>query len=162
MKLKQNLTNSKLKPYKIPSDMVFLIDTREQLALCTKIKGLTVRRETLKHGDYSIQGCQKNGFIIERKSSDLYSYIGSERDRTVKKLKALSAFEFAGLVIEYSFDDLMVQNMYSQITPEMVRQFLISVQVRYGFHVFMNHKRENCEQFVLDSAIKYYNVKREV
>lgn len=141
---------------------MLVIDTREQKPLCRKVKGLVSVVDTLHHGDYSIRGFE-NAFGIERKqSSDFYSYIGKERKRTVEKLKALGDLEFSALVVELSYDDLCLPNMYSRITPETVRQFLCSVRVRYGVHVFHSHKRQHCEQFVLDQAIKFYRIKHRI
>lgn len=157
-----SINKHKLKPYKIPNDFVLIIDTREQKPLFPRTKGLVKVVNTLNTGDYSIKGFEDQ-FCIERKAdSDLYSFIGKERKRTVAKLEKMSQYKFAGLVIENSFDDLMMPNTYSEVSPESVRQFLISVQVRYGIHVFVSGKRKWCENFVLDSAIKFFNISKEV
>jgi len=142
--------------------MVLYIDTREQKPLCTRIKALPIIKKALKDGDYSIKGFEDQ-FSIERKQqSDFYSYIGSERKRTKKKLERLSKMKFAALVIESNFDELMIPGMFSKVSPETARQFLISIRIRYHIHVFMNNKRSLCEQFIIDNAIKFFKVMREI
>jgi ERCC4-type nuclease len=150
------------KPFLFPKDFVLLIDTREQNPLCSNVKGLTVCRDTLKDGDYSIRGFE-NRFAVERKKvSDFYTYIGRERGRTVEKLKRFKDYDFSGLVIEASLNDLLSPQMYTQLSPESARQFLVSVNVRYGIHVFCDRQRKNLEMWLLDRAIKFYNINREV
>jgi ERCC4-type nuclease len=146
----------KLKPFRIPDGLVLIVDTREQSPLFTRTKGLTTIRDTLHDGDYSIKGFTDQ-FAIERKqASDLYSYIGKERKKTVKKLQRLMEFDFAALVVEESFDSLMLQSPYSSISPETVRQFLVSLNIRFGIHFFLSSKRKNLEMYILDRAIKFY------
>ncbi len=152
----------KPKPYIFPEDFVLLIDTREQNPLCTAVKGLTICRDTLKDGDYSIRGFEDK-FSVERKqTSDFFSYIGKERRRTVQKLERLKTFDFAALVIEASLDDLFSPQLYSQVSSEVARQFLVSVNVRYGLHVFCDRSREKIEMWLIDRAIKFFKVQREV
>jgi ERCC4-type nuclease len=152
----------KPKPYIFPQDFVLVIDTREQNPLCTEVKGLTVCRDTLKDGDYSIRGFEDQ-FTVERKqTSDFFSFIGKERRRTVQKLERLKTFDFAAIVIEASIDDLFSPQLYTQISPEVVRHFLVSANVRYGLHVYCNRSRKKIEMWLIDRAIKYFKVQREV
>ena len=152
----------KPKAFVFPQDFVVVIDTREQNPLCTAVKGLTIFRDTLKDGDYSIRGFE-NQFTVERKqTSDFFSYIGKERHRTIQKLERMKVFDFAALVIEASLDDLLSPQLYSQVSPEVVRQFLVSVNVRYGLHVYCDRSREKIEMWLLDRAIKYFKIRHEV
>lgn len=152
----------KPKPYIFPQDFVLVIDTREQNPLCTEVKGLTVCRDTLKDGDYSIRGFEGR-FTVERKqTSDFFSYIAKERRRTVQKLERLKTFDFAALVIEASLEDLLSPQLYSQVSPEVVRQFLVSANVRYNLHVYCARSREKVEMWLIDRAIKFFKVQREV
>jgi len=163
------------KPYIIPPDMVLVVDTREKKghALCTRVKGLTICFDTLPHGDYSIRGFE-NRFAIElKRSSDFFSYIGAERsikhknkkqriDRTKRKLSRLSKLDFAALVVMVDYNDLFIPSMYNSISPETVRGFLVSVRLKYNVHIFMDTKKENIERFILDHAIKFFNMMRKV
>jgi ERCC4-type nuclease len=152
----------KPKPYIFPEDFVLLIDSREQNPLCTAVKGLTICRDTLKDGDYSIRGFEDK-FSVERKqTSDLFSYIGKERRRTVQKLQRLKTFDYAALVVEASLEDLFSPQLYTRISPEVVRQFFVSVNVRYGLNVYCDRSREKIEMWLLDRAIKFFKVQREV
>jgi ERCC4-type nuclease len=155
--------NKQLKPYTFPEGFTLIIDTREQLPLFnSRPPGLNLIHKKLDHGDYSIVGFEDT-FSIERKQiSDLYSYIGKERKKTVQKMNAFKSFDWVSLVIETTEDDLLFSNIYSQLTPEMVKAALVSFRIRYGVHVYFTNDRRMMERYVLDHAIKYYNVKREV
>jgi len=144
--------------------MILCIDTREQAPLFTNPpKDLIIKVKALKFGDYSLRGFEDKICFERKQMSDLYSYVGKERDRTVKKLKQLRNLDFVALIIEASFEDLKIPYSYSsRITPEMIRQFIVSVNVRYGVHVYCDRDRRNLEQYLLDRAIKYYKIQREI
>lgn len=119
--------------------------------------------KALYNGDYSILGLE-NYFTIERKMiSDFLLYIGRERNtKTVHKLGRfkymISRGGWVGLIIEAAEKELMRGSMYSKITPEMIRQALISMRVRWGIHVYFNPDRGCLKRFVVDHAIKFWNI----
>jgi ERCC4-type nuclease len=139
------------------------MDTREQRPLFTNApKGLMLKRDTLHNGDYSIVGFEDK-FAIERKGlSDFLGYVGAERKKTVAKLERLRDYEFKALVVEVDEDELYFGSMHSQIGAEVIRAGLTSFAVRYGVHVYITDDRNKIERVILDWAIKYYNIKKEV
>ena len=155
-------TNSsyELKPHKIPDDMVVIIDTREQapLWLPKPMKDLVIMRGTLTNGDYSIRGYE-NTFAIERKQHDIFSYLTGEREKTKVKLEKLRGYEFKALVIEFEEDELYMPHFFTDISPEVVRQSLVSFEIKYGIHVFYGN-RKALERKVLDWMIYYWKFKR--
>ena len=157
---------SVLKPFKIPNDFVLIQDTREQRPLFeTPPEGLQVVTKTLYHGDYSIKGFEDR-FAVERKQfSDFYSYIGRERQRTVKKMEQFRTISltggFAALVIEATESDILSGYHMSRVTPETARQALISFEVRYGINVYYSKSRSEIRRWILDRAIKFYRLMRE-
>jgi len=153
-----------LKPFKIPANFIFLQDSREQMPLFVdKPKGLIIKVKALKFGDYSIQGFEDKICFERKQMSDLYSYVGKERDRTVKKLIQLRSLDFAALIVEVSYEDLEIPYSYSsRITPEMIRQFMVSVNIRYGIHTFCTRDRRQMERYLLDRSIKYFKIQREI
>jgi len=74
----------------------------------------------------------------------------------------LAKMDFAALVIEASMNDLLSPNLYSNVSPEVARGFLTSVNVRYGIHVYLDRSRKQIERWMLDRMIKYYKLVREV
>jgi len=160
----RSISDYKLKAHVFPPDMVILQDTREQAGLFSGRlpKGCTVCSEKLDNGDYSLRS-HRDTFAIERKGiSDLLSYITSERDRTLAKMKRFAKMEFVGLVVEVQREsELYHPYTFSAISPELVRQCLISFQIRYNIHVYVGN-RENITRMCLDWMIKYYKVKREL
>ena len=153
-----------LKPFKIPANFIFLQDSREQMPLFVdKPKGLIIKVKALKFGDYSIQGFEDKICFERKQMSDLYSYVGKERDRTVKKLIQLRSLDFAALIVEVSYEDLEIPYSYSsRITPEMIRQFMVSVNIRYNIHTFCSRDRRALEMYLLDRSIKYFKIQREI
>ena len=155
--------------FKIPDGFVLLQDTREQRPLFNngvEIPGLTVVNATLGHGGYSIKGFEDR-LCIERKAvSDFFQYIGKQRVVTTRKMECfreiISRGGFVGLVIEAQEADLLAGYIMSRLSPEMVRQALVSFEVRYGVHIYYSRSREDVRRWVLDRAIKFYRIQREV
>jgi ERCC4-type nuclease len=156
-----------LKPVRFPEGFGLVVDSREKRPLFKDTPdGLSVGTGTLHHGDYSIRGFE-DIFAIERKQiSDFYSYIGRERDRTVKKMEEfreiVSSGGFAGLVIEASESDVLSGYIMSRMSPEVARQALVSFEIRYGVHLFYSKSRRDIERWIMDRAVKFYRVMREV
>lgn len=151
-----------LKPHKIPDDMVVIVDTREQnpLWLPKPMKDLVIMRGTLSNGDYSIRGYEDK-FAIERKQNDIFAYLTSEREKTKLKLERLMAYEFKALVIEFEESELYMPHFFTDISPEVIRQSLVSFEIKYGVHVFYGGRKE-LERKVLDWMIYYWKFKRSV
>jgi ERCC4-type nuclease len=147
--------------------MVVIQDTREQRPLFTRPpKGLTVQTATLKNGDYSIKGFE-DLFAVERKQmSDFYAYIGKEREVTDQKVvrfgQMIQAGGWAALVIEADERDVLGGFQMSKVPPEVARQFLVSLEIRHGIHVYCNRDRKACSRWILDRMIKFWRVRREV
>ena len=163
MKLKPILIHgNNLKPFRYPDGFVLVQDTREQRPLFNSPpEGLEIVTDTLYQGDYSIRGFEDK-FCIERKQiSDFYSYIGKERERTIKKMEAFNEMRFAGLVIEASESDILNGFHMSRVSPETARQALVSFEIRYGVHVYYSKSRHDIRRWCLDRAIKFYKVMRE-
>jgi len=150
------------KPHKIPDDMVVVVDTREQnpLWLPKPMKDLVIMRGTLSNGDYSIRGFEDK-FAVERKQNDIFAYLTSERKKTKEKLERLMRYDFKALVIEFEEDELYMPHFYTDISPEVIRQSLISFEIKYGIHVFYGG-RKALERKVLDWMIYYWKFKRLV
>ena len=152
------------KPYgSFPPGFTLIIDTREQLPLFdSRPKGLNIIHKSLKDGDYSILGFEDK-FTIERKMpSDFYTYLGQDRKKTISKMKRFKEFSYVALVIEDSEDDIYFGNQFTSLTPDQIRAALVSFRIRYGVHVYFNNDRRMIERFVLDHALKFYKMMREV
>jgi len=156
------MVDYKLKPFQFPSEMIILQDTREQIPLFSRIpKGLTIRSEKLDTGDYSLAGFTKH-FCVERKMiSDLLSFCTTEREKTKAKMDRMGKMDWAALVIEAKESDLYRPYLNSSISPEVIRQSLVSFSIRWGIHIYIG-SRENCCRYILDHCIKYYRVKKEL
>ena len=162
------------KPYKlkntvIPPDMCLIVDTREQhspLFLDKPPKGLMVMRDTLKDGDYGLKGI--SNFAIEKKyHGDLFPYCSSEqRLKTKPKMerfkKMIDDGGWVGLVIEDTMANIFKWQQYCDVTPESVRGALTAFSINYHVHVHFAGNRENTARWILDHAVRYYNMVHEV
>lgn len=161
------LYTNELKPPRIPEGFVLLQDTREQKPLYgSGTDGFKVSTATLTYGDYSIRGFEDR-FCIERKQmSDFYSYIGKERNHTTRKMREfkdmVSRGGWVGLVVEATEADILTGYIMSRVSPETARQALVSFEIRYGVHTYYSRSRRDIARWVLDRAIKFYKIQREV
>lgn len=165
MKIISRVLDTELRTPKIPEGFTLVIDTREQLPLFTdiqdRIPDLTIIHAPLALGDYSIKGFTRR-ITVERKTiSDFYAYIGRDRKRTEDKLRQLSEYDFVALAIEGTEDDVLSQHLCTLLSPEHARGFLVSWEVKYGFHTYFGTRR-SIERWILDRFIKYYNLKRAI
>lgn len=79
------------------TDLVIIQDTREQMPLI--FPEAAVEISTLQTGDYSLKGFEDK-VCIERKSlADLLQSLGQERERFMREVHRMRAYEYAGIVI---------------------------------------------------------------
>jgi ERCC4-type nuclease len=161
------ITSQPLKSVKIPEGFVLLQDTREQQPLFDEpMDGLTILPQALDFGDYSVKGFEDRICFERKRISDFYSYIGKERDRTTKKMEEfkemVSRGGYVGLVIEADEDDILMGYVMSRVPPAVARQALVSFEIRSGVHVYYSRSRESIRRWILDRAVKWYKIQREV
>ena len=109
-----------------PSDVTFVIDTREQCPF--DLSPFPTEFATLVTGDYSLKGFEDE-VSIERKSlDDLCGVVGSSRERFEKEIKRLQAYPHRCLIVEASWEEIKQGNYRSQVNPESVFGSLIGWQ----------------------------------
>lgn len=64
-------------------------------------------------------------------------------------------------MIEFEENELYMPHFFTDISPEVIRQSLISFEIKYGLHVFYGD-RKALERKVLDWMIYYWKFKRLV
>lgn len=121
-----------------PTSFVIVIDTREQLPFSFP-EGVETVRGTLHSGDYSVKGLEDR-VAVERKSlADLYGSVTRGRERFEREIQRLSEFEYAMVVIEASWVDL-IRNPppRTEVKPRSVVATIIAWESRYGvpFHAY--------------------------
>lgn len=149
-----------LRPTEIPEGFVLIQDTREQRPLFSRIpKGLTVMSATLRDGDYSVKGFEDK-ICFERKAADIYTYCTVDQPKTKAKMERFKSFEFVGLIIEMREAELLQFQQFTKVHPEAIRGALVAFEIRYGIHIYYGD-RESCARYLLDRAVKFFNVKHE-
>lgn len=157
----------------IPQDFFLIIDTREQEPFfmtehrkiwTAKYKELFGRVviKGLPVGDYSLQGFEDKGIVVERKTlSDLLGSLGQHRKRFEAELEEMSEYEWKALVIEADEEQVLGEHRYGP-TPNSIRQSLASFEIKYDLHVYYNKWITSCERWVLDRLCKYLLFKQKV
>lgn len=101
-----------------PSDVVAIVDTREELPL--DLRPLLSCTGTLVTGDYSVKGLE-SVIALERKSlGDLLSCCGAERQRFERELQRLLGYQTRAVIVETAWSDLHRGAWRSNIRPESV------------------------------------------
>jgi ERCC4-type nuclease len=163
------LTPFKFKPYEFPQEFCIVVDTREQaspLLLDNPPKGLMVMRDCCRDGDYQVRGI--NDFCIEKKYfADLYSYCSSEfESKTRKKLERMKEIidngGWCGILIDNRESDIFKWQEHTKINPECIRGALNSIRMRYRIHTYFSPNKDHSVRFIIDSALKWWNIKHEL
>jgi len=89
------------------------------------------------------------------------SYCTTEREATKRKMSQLQKLEWAGLLIEARESEVYRPYLFSNVSPEAIRQSLVSFSVRYGVHVYIGDT-EKCRTWLLDRLIKFWKIKHEI
>jgi ERCC4-type nuclease len=134
--------------------VTFVIDSREQMPLDfqqpirTDFFGSSDTRVTaLKEGDYSVSldgGVTVLPIRLERKSiGDLFGVFGFGRERFERELIRLEAFDYRGIIVEATLNEIARGYERSQISPRAALGSLCAWSVRHGLPVWFaeNHKR---------------------
>lgn len=122
------------------TDLVIIQDTREQMPLI--FPEAKVEIATLTTGDYSLKGFEDK-VCIERKSlPDLLRALSQERERFMREVHRMRAYEYAGIVIEANLTTLYLGEWRSQMTPQSVIGSLQALSAKYGIHIFFADNRE--------------------
>lgn len=120
-----------------------LVDTREQrpyrfdgLRSDKKAGGgalvVEVKQATLPTGDYSLDG-YTDRVAVERKSlNDLFHTLSQERDRFERELVRLQAMEFAAVMVEAEWTQILDDPpKFSHLLPKTVFRSVLAWQQRY-------------------------------
>lgn len=108
-----------------------VIDSREQLPYLFPPAQVASTVAALPAGDYSLVGYETR-VAIERKS--LADYVGSltaGRERFLRELQKLQAYELAAVVVEASFGDLVDGNYRSRATASSIVGSTFAITARH-------------------------------
>ena len=138
--------------------MIVLCDSREQAPytfLPPRYDGVTVQAAALQTGDYSLVGLADH-ISLERKSlDDLTGTLTKGRDRFERECERGKGFDYFGLIIEASLEDVRSHKYQSRMTPQSLLQTLAAYSVRYGLHVHWCGNRADGEYMTFSLLQKY-------
>lgn len=98
------------------------MDTREQTPLDLTKYGLSIERQALAHGDYSLKYPDlRDQVAIERKSlEDFIQCCGWERKRFQREILALRGYRWRAIVCEFALEDVLSHKYRSKIRVDSV------------------------------------------
>jgi ERCC4-type nuclease len=111
----------------------------------------------LRTGDYSIEGFEDK-VCCERKSiSDYFGSIGSGRERFEREMDRMSRMEFAAVIIEGDWRELLIDKpSNTQIPGKVASRTIASWSVRFGVHHFPMMSRRHAELFTFQLLSMYW------
>ncbi len=147
---------------------VVIVDSREQAPFnFTGLEGegrdagrpvvVETRVEALESGDYSIAG-HESKLSIERKSvNDFFGSIGGGRERFEREMERLAQLEFAAVVIEGDWRELLIDRPNNvQIPGKVASRTIASWSLRYHVHFFPMMGRRHAELFTFQLLSMYW------
>jgi len=157
----------------LPSPFTIIRDTREQhpwtfhglsagkVNGCRPILAL-IDDAYLESGDYSIENYESI-FAIERKSlPDLYQTVIKGRDRFKAELARLEGFDFACVIIEASWNDILFDPPENTlIEPLAVYESIISFSLRFKTKWFCAGGRADAERLAYSLMYRFWKHKQE-
>lgn len=134
---------------------VVVIDTREQLPWAFSPRVTTVR-SALPAGDYSIQGLEDR-VAIERKSlADYVRSVIQERDRFGRELRLLADYDFAVVVVEATWLDVVAGNYGGGVKPASVIGATVSIMVDIGVPVLFAGDRPGARRMTEELLLRWH------
>lgn len=141
--------------------MTVIVDSREQTPYT--FEGYSSITRVLDVGDYSIVGFESNGCIVERKSlSDFVSSITTLREVFMERLKKMSCFERAWVIIESSLARIERGNyLFSKTHPQSVIGSIAKIESKYKVSVILSDTHRLGNLMCKKILEQYYEKKRE-
>jgi len=118
---------------------IIVIDTREQLPY--SFSGRNAEIGTLKSGDYSIKGYDDK-FAIERKTlGDFAACVAGGRERFEREIQRLAKLEFAAVVIEANYDDILEADLFTNVSRNSIINTAFKWTLKYHIpFVFVSNR----------------------
>jgi ERCC4-type nuclease len=133
-----------------------IVDTREQEPYAFDPGVVTVTREALPVGDYSLPGYEAS-IAVERKSlADFVASVIKGRARFLRELRTLAEYDLGCVVVEGSLGDIMAGRFRSGASPNAVLGATLSIIVDHGVPVFFCGDRQLACRFVEGLLCRYH------
>lgn len=86
----------------------------------------------LPTGDYTIDGMESRVAVERKSADDLFATLGQHRERFERELERLSTMEFAAVVIEAEWSEILgAPPIRSELNPKTVIRSVMAWQVRW-------------------------------
>ena len=160
------------RPKPIVHPFTIIADNREQCPWTfgdlPEVRGrrqrVTIDKQYLVTGDYSISG-HEDRFTIERKSlEDLYSTLGQNRDRFEREFQRMQEMRFASVVVEASWLEVLDPTLarpagdwLSNLHPASVAGTITAWSIRYPWvHWWFPGGRRRAELLAWELVLKFW------
>ncbi len=138
------------------SEIVVVVDTREQVPYAFDPSLVTVVRRALPVGDYSLDGYEGT-VAVERKSREDYvATVVGARARFARELRVLREYDLGCVVVEATLEDVLAHRYRSGAHPSAVFGATMSIIVDHGVPVYFCGDRQLACRFVEGLLCRYY------
>lgn len=133
---------------------VIVVDTRERQPYSFE-KCSTIRAK-LDYGDYSIQGYEHH-VAFERKNMDDYvQSVIAQRERFFNEIKELSHYEYRGILVECSAEDIIDKKYTSGANPLSIVGATTSLICDFNMPVYFLSTRQIARLFLEDTLLRIH------
>jgi DNA excision repair protein ERCC-4 len=132
-----------------------IIDTREQTPFLFAGYPVSIRRDGLEAGDYSVSGFERR-IALERKSlDDLLGCLTHDRERFERELARMRGYDVAMVVVESPLIALRQHRYKSRMDPEAAEQSWKAMMQRFMVPFHFAADRADAELFTFDMLRHY-------
>jgi DNA excision repair protein ERCC-4 len=133
---------------------VIVVDTREQVPWEFSSRVATVRR-ALPAGDYSLDGYEQR-ITVERKSlADYIRSVIQQRERFGRELRTLAGYDFAAVVVEAAWPDVVGGRYAGGVKPASVVGATVSIMVDIGVPVLFAGDRPGARRMTEELLLRW-------
>lgn len=136
-----------------------IVDTREQDPWMFAGRLASVKRGTLRSGDYGLVEHQE--ILIERKSrDDLFGSMTSGRVRFFQELRRLSLIDRPYLIVEATIESVMKGSSRTTVSPSRMLDSLFCECAQLGVHPVFCKGRPDAEDMAFGLLKAYWQNRR--
>jgi DNA excision repair protein ERCC-4 len=113
----------------------------------------------LNVGDYTVAGMESRVTVERKTLGDLYGSFGSrKRDNMIERIQLMNSFEFAAVVVEATYVEVMSGYPHSRVHPRSLSGTIVALKQRYkGVHWEFMPDRECGERMTFRILERFYN-----
>ena len=136
--------------------VTLVIDTREQEPFAFSAPGVSTIRRALPTGDYSVLGLEERVAVERKTLDDLVGSLIRARERFLREVRRLEAFEARCIVVEGAWSDVAERRYTGGVHPRAIFGAVLSLIVDHGVPVYFLSNRQIACRFTEDFLLRFH------